>query len=162
MARRVASGLGIEHLDGGSVFRTLAGEAGLALPEFAARAEQDDAIDRALDARLTARARAGGVVLESRLAGWLVTQADIAALRVWIGCDEAVRAARVAARDGGSAPEALLVNRVREASEQRRYREYYGIDLLDLAPYDLVLDSSERLPDELVDEIRAAAEKHLA
>ena len=162
VARRLASGLGVEHLDGGSVFRALAGEAGLALPAFAAQAEQDDTIDRALDARLTERARAGAVVLESRLAGWLVTQADIDALRVWIGCDEAVRAARVAARDGGSAAEAQQVNRVREASEQHRYREYYGIDLLDLTPYDLVLDSSARRPDELVDEIRAAAEKRFA
>ncbi|MCU1454876.1 MAG: family ATPase [Acidimicrobiales bacterium] len=162
VARRLAPLLGIDHLDGGSVFRAMAAERGLALPEFAALAEQDDRIDRDLDARLAERARAGAVVLESRLAGWLVSEAGIDALRVWIDCDERVRAERVAARDGGSAAVTQQLNRDREASERRRYWDYYGIDLRDLAAYDLVLDSSERTPDELIDEILAAARERLA
>jgi cytidylate kinase len=155
VARRLAPRLGVEHLDGGSVFRAMAAERGLALHDFASLAEQDDTIDRALDARLTERARAGDVVLESRLAGWLVTDAGIDALRVWIGCDEGVRAERVAARDGGSVTDQQRVNQAREASERRRYHDYYGIDLLDLSAYDLVLDSSERTPDELIADIVA-------
>ncbi|MCU1351184.1 MAG: cytidylate kinase [Acidimicrobiales bacterium] len=162
VARRVAPTLGVEHVDGGSVFRMLAAERGLALHEFAALAEQDDTIDRALDARLTERARAGDVVLESRLAGWLTHQAGIDALRVWIDCDEVVRAARVGDRDGHSAADALSVNQEREASERLRYHGYYGIDLLDLGLYDLVLDSCERRPDDLVDEIVAAARARFA
>src|SRR5690606_31245358 len=84
VARKAAADLGLEHLDGGTVFRGLARERGTSLAEFAREAEGDDAIDRALDDRLTERARAGDVLLESRLAGWLVTRADINAIRVWI------------------------------------------------------------------------------
>ena len=157
VARRVADALGIDHLDGGNVFRALAAEAGLSLAEFAVRAEADDAIDRALDARLVERAAAGDVVLESRLAGWLAHQAGLPALKVWIACDEAERAARVGARDGHDVAEALATNQEREASEWQRYQRYYGIDLADLTVYDLVVDSTRREPADLVAELAAAA-----
>ena len=150
VARMVAAALGLEHLDGGTVFRAAAAERGLSLAAFAALAEADDAIDRALDDRLTERARVGEVLLESRLAGWLATRADLAALRIWIACDEVERARRVAQREGHDPDEALAHNRLREGSERARYLGYYGIDLTDLSIYDLVLDSTETGPDHLV------------
>lgn len=149
----VAARLGIEHLDGGTVFRTLASEHGLSLAEFAGLAEADDQIDRALDDRLLHRARRGDVLLESRLAGWLATRDQLDALRVWIACDEYERARRVGGRDGHQHDAALAANQVREASERQRYLRYYQIDLTDLSVYDLVLDSTATGPDELVDHI---------
>jgi cytidylate kinase len=157
VARLVASRLGIDHLDGGTAFRALAAERGLSLADFALLAEGDDAIDRALDDRLVERARQGEVVLESRLAGWLATRAGLAALRVWISCDELERAARVGGREGDGAAAALADNRKREASERARYRAYYAIDLTDLAPYDLVIDSTDLDPGAIVDQVVAAA-----
>jgi cytidylate kinase len=158
VARMAAAALGLDHLDGGTVFRTVAAEQGMSLAAYAALAEHDEGIDRALDDRLTERAKAGDVLLESRLAGWLATRADLDALRVWIRCDEEVRARRVAGRDGHEAQEALVHNRDRERSERARYLGYYGIDLTDLSIYDLVLDSTESGPDHLVSAITAAAE----
>ena len=150
VARMVAAALGLDHLDGGTVFRSVAAERGLSLAAFAALAESDDTIDRALDDRLTERARAGSVLLESRLAGWLATRAELPALRVWIRCDEEERARRVAEREGHDAAQALAHNRDREHSEQVRYLGYYGIDLTDLSIYDLVLDSTATAPAELL------------
>lgn len=135
----------------------MAAERGLSLAEFAVLAEADDTIDRALDDRLTERARAGDVVLESRLAGWLVTRAELDGLRVWISCDDAERARRVGGRDGHHLQEAIAANRAREASERHRYQEYYGIDLLDLTVYDLVIDSEHLRPEAIVDQVLAAA-----
>ena len=153
LARTVASQLGIDHLDGGTVFRAMAAERGLSLAEFAHVAEADDAIDRALDDRLVERAREGEVLLESRLAGWLATRAGLAALRVWIHCDEEERARRVGGRDGHQPEEALATNRRREASERTRYLGFYGIDLTDLSPYDVILDSTDQAPDLLVAQV---------
>jgi cytidylate kinase len=158
VARTVASQLGIDHLDGGTVFRTLASERGLSLAEFALVAEADDSIDRALDERLVDRARSGRVLLESRLAGWLATRAELPALRVWIACDERERARRVGGRDGHGDDAALDANRAREASERTRYLTYYGIDLTDLSIYDLVLDSTTVGPEDLVAAVVAAAQ----
>ena len=157
VARRVATELNIDRLDGGSVFRALAEERGVDLAEYARLAEHDESIDRALDDRLTDRALQGAVLLESRLAGWLVHRAAVAGLKVWLACDEVERARRVAEREGRDPNEALVHNQAREASERARYLGYYGIDLTDLSIYDLVLDSTDRTPSSLEAEILATA-----
>ena len=157
VARLLAAELGLPHLDGGTVFRGLAAERGYSLAAFVQVAEGDESIDRALDDRLTERAREGDVLLESRLAGWLATRAGLPALRIWIACDDIERARRVGGRDGHDLDEAVTANRAREASERTRYQGFYGIDLDDLSIYDLVLDSEHTSPEALVDEIVAAA-----
>ena len=157
VARKVAAELGVEHLDGGTVFRTVAAEQGMSLAAYAALAEHDENIDRALDDRLTERAQRGDVLLESRLSGWLATRAELPALRVWIACDEVERARRVGGRDGHDADEALAHNQQRERSERARYLGYYDIDLTDLSIYDLVLDSTDVGPEELVAAVVTAA-----
>ncbi|MCU1373678.1 MAG: cytidylate kinase [Actinomycetia bacterium] len=162
VARMVAVELGLDHLDGGTVFRTVAAEQGMSLAAYAALAEHDENIDRALDARLTERALAGDVLLESRLAGWLASQAGLEGLTVWIACDEVERARRVGGRDGHDPDEALAHNRKRETSERARYLGYYDIDLTDLTIYDLVLDSTTATPAELVAQIVGEARARAA
>lgn len=157
VAKAVARELGIDHLDGGQVFRGLATERGMDLAAFGAFAEGDPQVDVELDRRLGRRAAAGDVVLESRLSGWILTLEGHDGLRVWIDCDPDERARRVAGRDGHAAREARAHNDAREASEAVRYRTYYGIDIADLSPYDLVVDSTERSPEDLIAEIVAAA-----
>ena len=157
VAARVAAELGIERLDGGTVFRSLAAARGLDLAAFSRLAESDPSIDLELDAALAARARAGDVVLESRLAGWIATNEQLASVRVWIECDPDVRAARVAVRDGIEAVAARAANEIREASERQRYAEYYGLDIGDRSIYDVVVDSVERSPAELSATIVSAA-----
>jgi len=63
-------------------------------------------------------------------------------LRIWFRAPLAVRAARVAARDGLSTEEALSALRGREESERRRYRAIYQIDLTDLGRYHVIVDTS--------------------
>lgn len=157
VSRQAAALLGVEHVDGGSVFRALAAERGMDLASFGALAESDPAIDLALDARLAERARAGDVLLESRLSGWILANEGLDGLRVWIACAPPERARRVAARDGGAVGDAAEANAAREASETARYLAYYGIDLADLRPYHLVLDSTATSVDELVEAVVAAA-----
>lgn len=157
VARLVAAGLGLDHLDGGTVFRTVAAEQGMSLAAYTALAEHDEKIDRALDDRLTERARQGDVLLESRLSGWLATRAGLEALRVWIACDEVERARRVGGRDGHDPAGALHHNQEREKSERARYLGYYDIDLTDLSIYDVVLDSTDVGPEELALSVASAA-----
>jgi cytidylate kinase len=109
-------------------------------------AEQDQTIDRELDRMQTNVAKAGGVLVDSRLSGWLI-DGD---LRTWFRAPLAVRAARVAARDGLSVEEALLALRGREESERRRYQAIYQIDLSDLGRYHLVVDTSVWSAPEIV------------
>ncbi len=149
----VADLLGVDRLPGGEVFRQMAAEAGMSLRDFGAHAQGHPEIDRELDDRLEARAAAGGCVIESRLAGWLATRAGLTAVRVWVDCDDQVRAARVAAREGTSLTQALIDNADRSDLERARYQAVYGIDLDDRTTYDLVLDSSETGPEPLAEAI---------
>ncbi|MGH9136255.1 MAG: (d)CMP kinase [Acidimicrobiales bacterium] len=159
VATRLAAALGLAHLDGGTVFRGMAAEHAMTLEAFGAYAETHADIDIELDSRLAARARAGDVVLESRLAGWIATLEGLPALRVWIDADEGERARRVARRDRVDEEAALAANRAREASERRRYQAIYEIDLDDRSIYDLVLDSTTARPDELVEAVLAATRR---
>jgi cytidylate kinase len=157
LSARAAGALGVEHLDGGTVFRAMAAERELSVGAFSALAETDSAYDIELDSRLAARAKQGNVLLESRLAGWITVNEGVDALRVWVACDEEERARRVARREGVTVAAALEQNRVREASERVRYFDFYGIDLGDGSIYHLVLDSTAAGPDELAAEVVAAA-----
>lgn len=156
LSSALADVLGLEHLDGGQVFRSMAAERGVDVHAFGRAAEADPAIDIELDRRLARRAAEGDVVLESRLAGWIATHDDLVAVRVWVRCGDEVRAQRVARRDGLDPAEAAAQNRTREASEAARYRSCYDVDIADLAPYDLVLDSASATVADLVDRVVAA------
>jgi CMP/dCMP kinase len=153
VSRLVADALGLARLPGGEVFRQMAAEAGMTLAEFGAHAQGHPEIDRELDERLEARATQGDCVIESRLAGWLATRAGLPALRVWVDCDDEVRAARVAEREGTTVAGALRDNAERSDLERARYRAVYGVDLGDRTTYDLVLDSTREEPEALADTI---------
>jgi cytidylate kinase len=157
VARLVAGALGIERVDGGTVFRGMAAEHGLDVAEFSVVAEADPEIDLELDQRLANRAREGEVVLESRLAGWIATKEDLDATRVWVDAHPPERARRVAEREGVSVDAALDANEARERSERHRYLTYYGIDLDDRSVYDLVIDSTGIEPEAVAKSIVAAA-----
>lgn len=157
LARAVAAALDLEHVDGGQVFRSLAAERGYDVHAFGAVAEADPRIDVELDRRLAERGARGDVVLESRLAGWIATNEGLDGLRVWVACDPVERARRVARREGSDPDAAAAENAAREASEAQRYLGYYGIDIGDLAPYDLVVDSTSTPVEELVEQVVAAA-----
>lgn len=159
VAQLVADALGLERVDGGTVFRLMAAEAGLDVGEFSALAEGNPEIDLELDQRLADRVKAGEVVLESRLAAWIVTIEHLDATRVWIDADEGERARRVATREGVSQGASLEDNRAREASERRRYRTYYGIDMDDRSVYDLILDSTNTAPQAIAESILTAANR---
>jgi CMP/dCMP kinase len=123
---------------------------------FGRHAATHPEVDVELDTRMAARGRRGGVVLEGRLAGWVATREAFPALRVWVSCDDAVRAARVAGREGTAVGAAAAANAAREALERDRYLQTYGIDLADTSIYDLVLDSTRTDPDTLVAAVRSA------
>lgn len=159
VAQLVADAVGLERVVGGIVFRRMAAERGLDVAELSNVAEGDPEIDLELDQRLANRVREGDVVLESRLAAWIVTNEGLDATRVCIDAAEGERARRVAAREGIDVDQALAANRAREASERQRYRTFYGIDLDDRSVYDLVIDSTGIEPATVAKSIVQAAWK---
>lgn len=155
VAKALARSLGLRYLSTGEVFREEARRRGLSLAAMGRLAEQDQTVDRELDRMQTDVARAGGVLVDSRLSGLLI-DGD---LRIWFRAPLAVRAARVAARDGLSIEEALSALRGREASERRRYQAIYQIDLTDLGRYHVVVDTSIWSAPEIVEALLLLARR---
>ena len=140
------------HVYAGQLFRDMAKEHGLGVNEFGEYAETHPEIDIELDRRMIEFARKGGVVLEGRMAAWQVREAHADGLKVLLEAPEEIRARRVADREGEKDWMAVLAqNRHREASEAKRYREFYGFDPNDPRHYDVVIDSSTRTPDEIAE-----------
>jgi cytidylate kinase len=159
VAKLLADRLGLPHVYAGDLYRQEARQRGLSLEAFNQLCERDHSIDRALDAGMAARARAGNVVLEGRLAGYLAAENQLDALKVWLDASDEVRARRVAAREGTDWRLVLEQNRARHGSDSNRYKAIYGYDLSDTGVYDLVLSTDERTPEALVEELVAAARR---
>ena len=140
LTEALARALDCGYVSGGDIFREVADERGMGLSQLTAKAEETDAIDRAIDRRLRTIAEQWGMankpfILESRLAGWLAgNRAD---LRIWLDAPEEVRVERTADRTEMDAE-----MRVRQISEIGRYESYYGIDLTDRSFYDLTVNTA--------------------
>ena len=158
-AELLADSFDLDHISGGDIFRELADERGYTPLEFNKLAEENDEIDRDLDRRLREIAREeDDLVLESRLAGWLAgEQADF---RFWLDAPPRVRGERIAEREGKDPERATEETKAREASEAKRYQEYYGIDIRDLTIYDLSVNTARWEPDAVLDMLVTAVETY--
>jgi len=153
VARALADRLGYRYISGGEVFREMARQRGISVVEVNKLAETDPELDRTLDRRQAELARAGNCVVESRLSGWMV-DAD---LKIWLRAPVEVRAARVARREGQDVAAALRDLMERERSEWARYKALYGIDVDDLTPYHLVVDTTRWSAEVIADVLAALA-----
>jgi len=131
------------------IFREMAEDRNLTVNTFGKLANEDPAIDRELDDRQIAYARRGSVLLEGRLAGFMLKNADVRCLAVWLEAPLEVRVRRVAERDSVAFEAALELDLERERDERQRFIEFYDFDLNDTSIYDLVLDSSVLSPEQI-------------
>ncbi len=147
----------------GLKFRVWAKERGMSLEEFGEAADADPQIDRALDGSvfeevLKEDAMGRDVIVEGRIQAPLLAARRVPCLKVFIDAPLAVRAKRIAGRDKSSvkAAERAIVHRA--SLERTRYQRTYRIDLADTSVYDLIVDSSDKTPDVLVELIWAQVE----
>lgn len=139
LGRALAEKYQYRYLSAGEVFRSFAKESGMDLAAFGERAKEDPKIDLDIDARQKQIGESSdNIILEGRLAGWMVENAD---LKILLSASSECRAERIAAREGLSFDEAYTATLEREACEAERYMQYYEIDIRDISPYDLIISS---------------------
>ncbi len=137
----VAKRFGLKRVSAGVIFRELAKKRGLTLEEFSIVAEDDESIDRELDALLKTTAMKGNVLLDGQLAGWMA--GDYANFKILLTASVDARVKRIAERDEVSLEHARRETLNREKSERERYLEFYGVDISDQSIYDLVLNTEK-------------------
>ena len=163
VAERFAKAHAYRLVSAGLRFREMAKERGLSLDAFGRAADADPEIDRSLDRFVleeVLREDAVGrdVIVEGRIQAVLLAQRRVPCLKVFIDAPLAVRAKRIAGREG-KAVAAAEREIVRRASlERKRYKAIYGIDLADTSVYDLIIDSSDKAPDAIADLVWAQVE----
>ena len=135
-ARALARKLKLRYVCAGTVFRRLAKERRMTLDEFSRYAERHPEIDRMIDRRTAEAEKEDGVLIDARLAGWMVKQAN---MKILLTAPLEVRARRIARREGRKYKEVLQETVKRERSEARRFKRFYGIDVNDRSVFDLVL-----------------------
>ena len=163
VAERFAAAHGYVLVSAGQKFRAWAKERGLSLEAFGSAAASDPEIDRALDRAVfeeVLREDAAGrdVLVEGRIQAHLLAERRVPCLKVLIDAPLPVRARRIAGREKTSAKAAEREIVERAKLERSRYKALYGIDLENRSLYDLVIDSSDKTPDQVADRVWARVE----
>ena len=149
VSRLLADALGIRFIN--YTFRSLAMERGLDFKEVLALAEKDDSWDRDVDSRQVELAREGeGCVLGSRLAIWMLPEAD---LKVYLTASPKIRAKRIKVREGGSLKHIAEFTAQRDERDRERYIRIYKIDNDDYSFADLVIDTDRINPMQITEQI---------
>jgi cytidylate kinase len=155
VSRLVSDMLGIRFIN--FTFRNLAEERGMSLEEVLVQAAKDDSWDREVDRRQVALAReSGGCVLGSRLAIWMLEEAD---LKVYLTAAPLTRAKRIVNREGGTLESVAAFTADRDRQDRDRYLRIYAIDNDDYGFADLIIDTDILDPKQIADLIAAKVTK---
>ena len=141
----LAQKLGVKLIN--YTFRQLAAEKGMTLAQVIDAAKNDDSYDKYVDKHQVELALAQPCVLGSRLAIWMLKEAD---LKVYLFASDETRANRVFNREGGDLQAIKDFTAMRDREDTNRYKEFYGIDNNDYQFVDIVIDVNNKTPDEIV------------
>jgi cytidylate kinase len=149
VSRMVAEKLNLQFIN--FTFRSLAEERNVTLKDIMELAGKDDSIDKEVDARQTKlAAESGGCVLGSRLAIWILKEAD---LKIYLDADPQIRASRIVTREGGKLNEVAAFTAERDKKDHDRYLRLYGIDTDNFQFVDLVVDAGSYTAEQIRDKI---------
>ena len=137
-------------------FRQLAQEKGLTLAQVIENAKTDDSYDIFVDNHQVELARAEPCVLGSRLAIWMLKEAD---LKVYLYASDDTRAKRILNREGGDLEQIKSFTSMRDSEDSKRYLKLYNIDNNKYDFSDLIIDTANYNPEQIVDLILAELKK---
>lgn len=139
-------------------FRNMAEEKGMDFKEFYKIAADDTAYDLLLDKKQVKMASGGNCVLGSRLAIWIMKDAD---LKVFLEASPEVRAGRVNKREQRDFKEVLKETYERDTKDSKRYLSLYNINNDDYGFADLIIHTDNLNPEKIAEKIVFQASKYL-
>ena len=128
-------------------FRQLAAEKNMTLAQVIEAAKNDDSYDKYVDKHQVELALAEPCVLGSRLAIWMLKEAD---LKVYLYASDETRARRVYNREGGDLQAIKDFTAMRDREDTGRYKVFYGIDNNDYSFVDIIIDVNDKTQEEIV------------
>ena len=152
VSRALAQRLGLRFVN--YTFRSIAEEDGISFKEVTRRAEKSNDDDLRVDRRQVELARQAPSVLGSRLAVWMLKEAD---LKVFLTASPEVRAERICCREGGCLENQMRITAERDQRDHQRYLRLYGIDNNDYSFADLVVNTERFDVEQVAALVEAAA-----
>jgi len=156
VGKLLAKRLNMDFFSTGDLMRSIAEEKNISLLELSALAEKTDEVDKLLDARQTELGSSGkNLILDSRLGWYFIPKA----IKIFLTVDPEESARRIfndnrsSEKENNSLEETMNNIRRRKESERKRYRKYYGIIYDDKTNFDLLIDTTNLSPEEVVDKI---------
>ena len=141
----------LTYVYSGDIFRKMAKKYGMSLEDFGRYCENHKEADEELDRYQLEILEKGNIILEGRISGWIAHRNTIDSLKVVLKADLETRVERIIKREKGDFKKRKQEILDREKSEATRYKKYYNIDVSDASIYDLVIDSSDKTPEEIVE-----------
>lgn len=147
-AKLVATELGYRHFSSGDLFRQVAQERGVTIEQINKTAELEVSIDHDVDERLRRLGEEEKLVIDSRLAYHWIPDS----FKVYLNLDIQIAAERIfkqikaegrQSQHAESVQELIEQTASRKEDERRRYEHLYQLDVTDLTPFDLVLNTAE-------------------
>lgn len=138
-------------------FRQLAAEKNMTLQEVIENAKTDDFYDKYVDTHQVELAQKESCVLGSRLAIWMLKEADI---KVYLIASDDTRAKRILNREGGDLEKIKEFTAFRDSQDSARYMKLYKIDNNEYEFADLKIDTATRTPEMIVEMIIEYLEKN--
>ena len=162
VAKLVAKKLGFKHYSNGDFMREMAEERKISLLELSKQAEKDQSIDEEVDQRQISLGRnENNFVIDARLGFHFIPNS----IKFYLDADFEERAKRILADTIRNEHNINLETtkehmKTREASEQKRYKEYYHLDPSDQSNYDYSIDTTNLSPEQVADKIIELVKKH--
>lgn len=161
LAGKLAGTLHYEELYVGGIFRDMAAEKNLTIEQFYAQLKNDPAVEQAVDKRQADMMREkDNLVVQGRIAWYFAKSSPFGVLNILLTVAPAVGAQRSGERKenvGKTADEMVIATAEREKMEQERYAMLYGIENhLDPSHYDVVIDTTSLIPDQVFEKVLSA------
>ncbi|MBI4150282.1 cytidylate kinase family protein [Candidatus Woesearchaeota archaeon] len=156
VAKMLGKKLGYKHYSTGDFMGELAMKRGMSVLELSKLAEKDTSIDKALDDRQVKLGKEeNDFVIDSRLGFHFIPNS----VKIFLDVDPDAGAKRVFGdlrpdeKENTSLAAAKENIKKRIESERKRYKKYYGIDCYDKKHYDIVIDTTKRTPEQVIQRI---------
>ena len=159
VANIIAAKLHIKSIGGGDILKEMAAERGYKVDgiewwdtedgiKFLRERKDNPDFDKEADRKLIEKINEGNIVVTSYTAAWISKKG----FKVWLDSSAKTRAERMEKRDMTSLEESMKVVKIRDADNFNVYKKIYNIDFgRDKSPFDLIIDTDSKSPDQIAD-----------
>ncbi len=160
VADKLAERFGVEHITLGTIQRAKAAEFGMDTCQFNKFIEGKPEFDKVFDDYQSAyENKEGGFIMDSRLGFFFVPST----FSFYLSADPRVAAERIVAAQRSNerykdVEDAIRRINERRTSERLRFKDFYGVDILDMSNYDCVIDTTNLTVDEVAEKMVEAFE----